>query len=249
MWLIRAFHPVLADTYWLRERFSLFCERKRKSDIQSHRQRMEHAPMEHRRMIYRELGRENVHSTVLLYEKESDIQRYVSLIAGHHPRDTEAPHIITLSLTQGPLADMVELVKALDSSPGDHRLTVTILQLVECIHIACYCHMEYRDNTPKEFRWVVDYIKQLTDSVLMNNMDFDGATQCNGMQMEVVISRVLNIVATTFGNKKPMDRSQSLIHVWHSNCPLPVTVLPKKTMSFDRYWYYAQAKKHKAAIR
>ena len=223
----KLFQPGHCNVEWLLDRFAKFLEKKIKVDACAHKQKNKHAPEGNVRVIYRELGRDNIDSMLLLHESEKTVERYVELVCRPEIRKIEAAPITKLCIQRGIVGEMISMVEALQEKEEDMELLCNVLRLIECLHITYFCSEEYEANCCEENKWMVGYLSEATKNICMNRTDFEMAFANCGFQMSTLLKKVAVLVASS-GIAKCRDnkvrvwhtRRRRIGHMWSENVPM-----------------------------
>lgn len=210
-WIENLFHPDKCNVEWLLDRFAKFIETKIKVDACAHREKSKHAPEGNTRIIFRELGRENLDSVVLLYESKETIDRYVDLICTPEIKQVDATPLTKLCIQRGIVGDTLDMVGALKQQGEDLEVMCNALRLIECIHLAFFCSEEYEANCCADNKWILKYVVEATKNVCLNRADFDMAFANCGDQMETLLRKCTSLVMSN----SLLHCKQTTVKVWH----------------------------------
>ena len=159
--LMKSFHLVHADCYFLFERFLQFYERKLSIETHILYERAKHAPFLPK-TVHRLLGRNNIACNVMLFGDARERKEYIKYATGHETQEDKErlEHTVEICALEGPLNEARELVNVLKQDNRNKELLLDVLQMYEAVNICFFDDHIYKVNTSDEFHWMIDYIRE-----------------------------------------------------------------------------------------
>ena len=181
-------------------------------DAEAHAEKIQHAPLSNARIIYRELGRENIDSLVMLHCNEDTKHRYARLVCNKNIKNCPGSPLTKVCMQRGIVGEMCDLINVLQEREEDVGLLKNTLQLVECFHLAYFCKEDYAIHSCDIHKWLVSYVVDAVTNCSLNRIDFNSAVARAGDQMTHLLSNITLLVQKSESEKALHQQVQ----VWHT---------------------------------